>query len=90
MNESDGYDPTMFLKNLEAEAGGGPYSQMIAAAQAAGRPVPGIWHLFKLKPEATAALGAFTQAVMRGPSPLTPGFRELIAAYTSKLNHCPF
>jgi alkylhydroperoxidase family enzyme len=80
----------MFLKKLEAQTGGGPYADLIRAAQSSGRPVPGIWHLFKLKPEATAALGAFTQSVMRGPSPLTPGFRELIAAYTSKLNRCPF
>ena len=29
-----------------------------------------------------------TQAVMRGPSPLSPGLRELIAAYTSKQNDC--
>jgi len=28
--------------------------------------------------------------VMRGPSPLSPGMRELIAAFTSARNHCPF
>jgi AhpD family alkylhydroperoxidase len=27
---------------------------------------------------------------MRGPSPLSPGQRELIAAFTSKRNECPF
>lgn len=28
--------------------------------------------------------------VMRGPSPWSVGERELFAAYTSKLNQCPF
>jgi AhpD family alkylhydroperoxidase len=27
---------------------------------------------------------------MRGPAPLDPGMRELIAAFTSARNHCPF
>jgi len=27
---------------------------------------------------------------MRGPSPLPPGIRELIAAFTSRRNDCPF
>jgi len=30
------------------------------------------------------------QDVMRGPSPWTPGERELFAAYTSRLLQCPF
>ncbi len=52
--------------------------------------VPQIWHLFAYKPETTKHLSAFSEAVMRGPSPLSAGWRELIAAFTSKLNHCPF
>lgn len=32
----------------------------------------------------------FSENVMRGPSPLSPGERELIAAYTSALNACRF
>lgn len=30
------------------------------------------------------------QDVMRGPSPWSPGERELFAAYTSRLLQCPF
>jgi uncharacterized peroxidase-related enzyme len=35
-------------------------------------------------------LSRFTEAVLHGPSPLTPGQRELIAAYVSSLNECQF
>lgn len=75
------------------EAGGKPaggYRDLIAALRAAGVEVPGILHLFAFKPELGKHLERFTQAVMRGPSPLSPGWRELIAAFTSRLNHCPF
>ena len=33
---------------------------------------------------------AIVHEVMRGPSPWSVGERELMAAYTSKLNQCPF
>ena len=52
--------------------------------------VPQILHLFAFKPAQGEHLAAFTQAVMRGPSPLSPGLRELIAAFTSRRNDCPF
>ena len=41
-------------------------------------------------PRATDHLARFTQEIMRGPAPLSPGLRELIAAYTSRRNDCPF
>jgi alkylhydroperoxidase family enzyme len=56
----------------------------------AGMPVPQIMHLFAFKPERTSHLAQFTQGVMRGPSPLSPGQRELIAAFVSRRNDCPF
>ncbi|MCX6599635.1 MAG: carboxymuconolactone decarboxylase family protein [Acidobacteria bacterium] len=55
-----------------------------------GPQVPGIWNLLQFKPEATKHLNAYTEAVMRGPSPLSAGLRELIAAFTSQGNHCVF
>jgi len=36
------------------------------------------------------AMNEWTHAVMRGPSEWTVGERELFAAFTSKLNQCPF
>jgi hypothetical protein len=80
----------MFLGGVEAKEPDGPYARTIADLRAAGRPVPQIIHLFAFKPDRTAFLSRFTQGVMRGPSPLSPGFRELIAAFTSKRNECAF
>jgi hypothetical protein len=36
------------------------------------------------------AYSACAHEAMRGPSPWTVGERELIAAFVSKLNHCPY
>jgi alkylhydroperoxidase family enzyme len=81
----------MHLRGVEDNTGRtGAYAAMIERAQAAGQPYAQIWHLFAYKPAATRHLEQFTQAVMRGPSPLSAGFRELIAAYTSKQNDCEF
>jgi alkylhydroperoxidase family enzyme len=55
-----------------------------------GLPVPQILHLFAFKPDRTDHLSRFTEGVMRGPSPLPPGLRELIAAFTSVHNQCLF
>ena len=80
----------MYLKDVEACEGNGERGEAIRRMRAAGVPVPQIQHLFAFKPERTDHLSRFTQAVMRGPSPLTAGQRELIAAFTSRLNQCPF
>lgn len=80
----------MFLSEVEQREAAGTYAGVIGALTAAGSPVPQIMHLFAYKPDRTAFLSQFTQGVMRGPSPLSPGFRELIAAFTSRRNECPF
>lgn len=80
----------MYLVDVEAHDGAGPWSDSIRQARAAGTPIPQIWHLFAFKPDRTEHLARFTQGVMRGPSPLSPGQRELIAAFTSRRNDCPF
>ncbi len=82
-------DP-MFLPGVEAGAEPGPYREMIRRMQAAGAEYPQIWHLFAFRPQATDHLARFTQEVMRGEAPISPGIRELIAAYTSCRNDCPF
>ncbi len=80
----------MFLPGVEGAEPQGPYAPMITGMKRAGIPVPQIMHLFAYKPDRTEHLSRFTQAVMRGPSPLSPGLRELIAAFTSRRNDCPF
>jgi hypothetical protein len=80
----------MFLPEVEQREPQGAYAHPITAMRAAGVPVPQIMHLFAYKPDRTDHLSRFTQGVMRGPSPLSPGMRELIAAFTSRRNDCPF
>jgi alkylhydroperoxidase family enzyme len=80
----------MFLPAVEQNPQPGPYFDSLRAMQSAGKEYPKIWHLFAFRPRATEHLARFTQEVLREPGPLTPGFRELIAAYTSARNHCPF
>lgn len=80
----------MYLREVEEGPADGAYADRIKAMREAGRPIPQIWHLFAYKPDRTDFLAEFTQGVMRGPSPLAPGMRELIAAFTSRRNDCPF
>jgi hypothetical protein len=80
----------MFLPDVEQNPKPGPYTALIEQMRTQGAEYPQIWHLFAYLPHATQHLARFTQEVLRGPSPLSPGLRELIAAYTSQRNHCPF
>lgn len=82
-------DP-MYLRDVENADGGGAWAAAIGQMRAAQVPVPQIMHLFAFKPDRTEHLAQFTQGVMRGPSPLPAGLRELIAAFTSRRNDCPF
>jgi alkylhydroperoxidase family enzyme len=80
----------MFLPDVEAHPEPGPYADNIKLMQDGGKEYPQIWHLFAYRPNATEHLAKFTQEIMHGPAPISPGLRELIAAYTSNQNHCPF
>ena len=82
-------DP-MFLPGVERNPQPGPYRTLIDQMQQRGVEYPQIWHLFAFLPRATDHLARFTQEILRGPAPLSPGLRELIAAYTSARNRCPF
>jgi len=87
---SKGKMEAMFLPGVENNPQPGPYADAIRMMQAGGPEYPQIWHLFAFRPEATTHLARFTQEIMREPGPLSPWLRELIAAYTSARNHCPF
>ena len=81
----------MFLKEIERnpnrESSAGKRIERLSRR---GVEVPQILHIFAYKPAMAEALGEFSETVMRGPSPLSPGLRELIAAFTSDRNHCVF
>lgn len=80
----------MFLQEVETYEPEGARGTTFAKMREVGVPIPQIMHLFAFKQRWTDHLSRFTQEVMRGPSCLSPGQRELIAALTSKLNACPF
>ncbi len=80
----------LFLKSVEAVPAENPFAERFAEWKANGIPIAQILYLFAFKPAMTEHLSRFTQEAMRGPSPLSPGQRELIAAFTSRRNQCPF
>ena len=53
---------------------------------------PGIRSLFMYSPDTARPLNDLVQTLLHDPatSTLTPGERELIATYTSSLNHCKY
>lgn len=53
-------------------------------------PMPGISALLAYRPQTAAPLGELAETILRGPSSLTPGERETIAAYVSRRNDCVF
>lgn len=46
--------------------------------------------IFNAHPDIYRPFSLVNEAIMRGPSPLTPGERELIGAYVSGLNACAY
>ena len=80
----------MFLPEVEQNPQPGPYFEIMRAMQESGKEYPQIWHMFAFRPAATEHLARFTQEIMRGEAPMSAGIRELIAAYTSYRNDCPF
>ena len=84
----DSYD--MFLKDIAARPPEGMMKIALKKVEESGHSVPEIMHLFRFKPSVTDHLVRLTEEVMRGPSPLSRGIRELIGAFLSRKNHCSF
>jgi uncharacterized peroxidase-related enzyme len=80
----------LHLPTVEANLQPGPYRSLIDAARNRGAEYPRIWELFAFQQSFTIHLGRFTHGLLREPASISPGLRELIAAYTSSLNECGF
>ncbi len=80
----------MYLKEIENRPAEGMTKIALKKLREDGEAIPEILHLFRFKRRSTDHLVRFTEEVMRGPSPLSPGLRELIGAYFSKRNQCSF
>jgi len=80
----------IYLPDVENNPQPSHYADMIQKMRNSGGEYWQIWHLFAYRPETTMHLARFSQGIMREPVPVSPGLRELIAAYTSKLNECEF
>jgi uncharacterized peroxidase-related enzyme len=81
---------SLYLPGVEANHQPGPYQKLIADAKSRDAEYSKIWDLFAFKNEFTVHLARFSQGVLRLPATISPGVRELIAAYTSFQNECAF
>src|SRR5574339_484767 len=79
-----------YLPAVAANPRPGAYRDLIERAKAGGGEYSKIWDLFAFQHDITVHMGRFTHGVLRQPASITPGLRELIAAYTSRLNECGF
>jgi uncharacterized peroxidase-related enzyme len=52
--------------------------------------IPGIVGPMMFSPETAKLMNALAEVLLRGPNTLTPGEREMIAAYVSSQNDCHF
>ena len=80
----------LYLPGVEANPQPGIYRDLIEAARAGNGEYAKIWDLFAFQQTFTSHLARFSHGVMRQPASITPGVRELIAAYTSYQNECAF
>ena len=81
---------SLYLPGVEANPQPGIYRDLIEAARAGNAEYAKIWDLFAFQQAFTIHLARFTHGVLRQPASITPGVRELIAAYTSYQNECAF
>jgi uncharacterized peroxidase-related enzyme len=84
------YSSQMFLQEIQSRPPEGMMRVAFAKMNETGQGIPEILHLFRFKKRSTDHLARFTEEVMRGPSPLSRGIRELIGAYVSSRNQCCF
>jgi uncharacterized peroxidase-related enzyme len=90
MNKSQLAQDPMFLRGVEDNPKPSVYRDLIENAKSSGGDYWQIWHLLAFDPEAAHHLAALSHSLMHNNCPISPGLRELIAAYTSSINQCEF
>ena len=81
----------MRLKKVENDHALGAKMKLRLIGLMSGRRAPDVLRTILYRPEIFGkAFGDLMQPAMRGPSRWSVGERELFAAFTSKLNQCPF
>lgn len=83
-------DAATYLPGVEADPKPGPYRALIEAARAQGAEYSRIWDLFAFQNDVMVHLARLSHGIIRHPSTISIGMRELIAAYTSYQNECAF
>jgi uncharacterized peroxidase-related enzyme len=79
-----------FLPGVEANPKPGVYRDLIEGAKARGGEYSHIWDLFAFQHDIMIHLARLSEGIIRRPSTISIGMRELIAAYTSNANQCAF
>ena len=79
-----------YLPGVEANPKAGIYRDLIEAAKARGGEYSHIWDLFAFQHDVMVHLARLSEGIIRRPSTISVGMRELIAAYTSYKNQCAF
>ena len=79
-----------YLPDVVADPKPGPYRTLIEQARRSETEYGRIWELFAFQSDFTIHMGRFTHGVLRQPASISPGLRELIAAFTSYQNECGF
>lgn len=90
MNTTHPSQQPMFLPGVEDNPKPSVYRDLIESAKSSGGDYWQIWHLLAFDPEVAHHLAALSHSLMHNKAPISPGLRELIAAYTSSLNQCEF
>lgn len=80
----------LYLPGVEQNLKPGIYKTLVDSARARNAEYSRIWDLFAFQPAVTRGLSDFTEGVMRCPASISLGMRELIAAWTSRINECRF
>jgi uncharacterized peroxidase-related enzyme len=83
--------PSLYIPDIENKPKpDGVYQRIVEKTKAEHPEYPKIWDLFAYGEDFTGHLARFTNGVLRTPASISPGMRELVAAYTSHLNRCAF